>query len=180
MSEEPRRLTRQEADLDQTNDQKVDQANTQDASHHSDARQEATVRGQLSQIDEQRVTVTVQNNLAGPAFAPAEGRLSGWIVDGDGHGVPDGTVEVFFGPLLGVPVAVERTDSHGCFRVDGLPSGFYSVRASQRRRTSVEQWNVRVDQGRESRLQLCLPYFLPSERRQFSIQIEPSKPLLDD
>lgn len=167
MSDMPRDLARQEADVDQTNDQMVDQANSQDASHHSEARQEASVRGHLSQVDEQRVTVTVQNHLAGSAYGLAEGRLSGWILDSEGQGVAGVTVEVFFGPMVGLPIAIEQTDAHGCFRVDGVPAGFYSVRAGERHRTTVEQWNVRVDQGRESRLHLALPSFLPARKRNF-------------
>ncbi len=165
MSEELRRLTRQEADLDQTNDQKVDQANTQDASHHSEARQ--------------RVAVTVENHMSPPAYGMADGRLAGLILDNDGQGIPGVTVELFFGPMVGVPVAIEQTDALGGFRVDGLPGGFYSVRAGRRDRATVQHWNVRVDQGRESRIQLALPSFLPSPRRKSAGSIDaPHAPIV--
>ncbi len=169
MSEDLRRLTRQDADLDQTNNQKTDQTATQDASHHSDTRQDLAVRTHQSQVDQQKVTVTVQNHLGASAVQSAAGRLEGRVLDTAGMGIVDCVVEVFFGPLMGIPVAVEETDRLGRFQVADLPPGFYSLRAVAPDGTAAEQWNLRLDVGGECRTQLCLPTVLNRRGRDLSV-----------
>ncbi|HEY3368594.1 MAG TPA: carboxypeptidase-like regulatory domain-containing protein [Symbiobacteriaceae bacterium] len=155
MNEEPRRPAHQSADVDQTNDQKVDQANTQDASHHSDTRQDVNASSHVSQADDSQVTVVVQNYLS-PAH-PESGHLAGRVLDAAGSGISGCMVSVFFGPLAGIPVAVEQTDQLGRFRVADLPPGFYSLRVTGPDGTSVEHWNLRLSPGGECRPQLLLP-----------------------
>lgn len=165
MSEESRRLVQQDADLDQTNNQKTEQANTQDASHQSNPRQDLAVKSRQSQIDQQRVAVTVQNQLA-PAAAPDAGRICGRVLNLAGAGLADCVVEVFFGPPLGVPVAVEETDGLGRFRVEDLPPGFYSLRAVSTDGITATQWNLRVVAGGECRAQVALSCLEQTSRRQ--------------
>lgn len=155
MNDEPQRSAHQSADVDQTNEQKVDQANTQDASHHSDTRQDLDITSRVTQAEEQQVTVVVQNHLSAPL--PGSGNLAGRVLDSAGSGVNGCLVSLFFGPLAGVPVAVEQTDSLGRFRVNDLPPGFYSLRAKAPDDSTVEHWNLRLDAGSECRPQVVLP-----------------------
>jgi len=164
VSQESRRLCQQSADLAQTNNQRTDQANTQDASYHSSPRQDLAFRGHLSQVDEQRVTVTVQNHLAAPGLQDA-GRLVVAVADGAGLPLPDCVVEVYFGPLTGVPVAIAETDRLGQMRVDDLPPGFYSLRIVGPDGTWSQLWNQRVTAAREARLQAVLPGLAPGPAR---------------
>lgn len=138
MASDLQRQAHQNADLDQINDQKVEQGNSQDASHQS----------------EQKVAVTIQNHITGPFLQ--SGQVDGRITTVDGNSVAQCVVEIFFGALTGVPVAVEETDSLGRFQVLDLPPGFYSIRATGPDGTVVQQWNLRVRPEETCRVQLCL------------------------
>jgi hypothetical protein len=155
VSEEPRRLAQQSADVDQVNDQKVDQANTQDASHHSEAKQELALQSSVSQDQEHHINVMVHNHLTGSAVTA--GTLTGLVGASHGGGIPQATVQLFFGPLVGIPVAVESTDQTGRFRFADLPPGFYSLRVAGLDGAAAEQWHLRVYAGQECRTQIRLP-----------------------
>lgn len=155
VGEEIRRPIAQDSDLNQTNEQKVDQGNAQDASHRSRARQDVVVHGH--QEEQQRVTVMVKNHLTPAASMPGLGRMDGRALDAAGAAAAGCVVELFFGPLVGVPVAVEETDALGRFRLGDLPPGFYSLRATALDGAVAQQWNLRVDAGGECRAQVCLP-----------------------
>lgn len=169
MSEEQRRQPQQNADLDQVNNQNVDQANTQDASHHSEARQELAV----THNDEHHVSVVVQNHL-NPSV-PTAGSIAGRVMTGEGAGAAGAEVQLFFGPLTGMPVVVETADEAGRFRIDDLPPGFFSLRAVGPDGSKAEQWHLRVHAGHTCRAQVVVQPVAPVRgRRRMAGQAEPA------
>lgn len=83
------------------------------------------------------------------------GSLRGNVNDANGAAVPGATVTVS-GPTLVRPLEVVA-DSDGAYIFSSLPSGVYTVTASQQGFSTVKTDNVGVQLGREISLNLTLP-----------------------
>lgn len=164
MSEQPQRPVQQDVDLKQTNDQKTEQANTQDASHQSSAEQDVAVHGYQTQIDRSQVRVTVHNQML--SAGALLGRLHVQVSDLNGAGVAGCTAELFFGPLVGIPFMVTGSDAMGRLQAPDLPPGFYGLRVVTPGGGIFEQSNLRVNPGGESRTIIVLPESAPQTQRE--------------
>lgn len=160
--------------VDQVNDQRTEQANTNANDQQNVCQPEQRTRvgvdqaatvhhnAPVQQTDWQQVHITVQNVWPGAGGGPVgtdlAGSLAGQVCrSGDGRPVAGAPVEIFFGPPFGAPVHTCHTDGAGSFYVGDLPMGFYAICVRSPGLTaSAEQVNLRVRPGQTTWHRLSL------------------------
>lgn len=114
-----------------------------------------TKPGDITQTNEQTLHVHVHNHWPESSYA---GDMSGTVLTEEGEAPLGGcSVEVYFGPIAGPPVATAITDAGGAFALKKLCAGYYSLRVLLPEGILGQAHNLRVVPGEVTQHILRIP-----------------------
>lgn len=120
--------------------------------NRQDLEQEQNVDVKPSQVNVQKVEVTVSNKLENYS-----GRIEGGIyIQKSDIVVPDVDILLFFGTSGQYPVYKTKSDDNGNYKIEDIPPGFYTIKAKASNGLSALVFNIKVLPGQTAYENLLL------------------------
>ncbi len=138
-----------------------DQHSTQENTQDLDQQQQVDVKP--SQINLQKIDVTVNTKLENYS-----GKISGIIYKGnDNVFAANAEIILYFGCISDFPVFKTNSDENGCYSIDELPPGFYTIKVRYNDSLGATQYNIKVFPGQNSDQPLFLTGTSRHEKRKY-------------
>lgn len=120
------------------------QHSTQENKQDLDQQQQVDVKP--SQINLQKIDVTVNNKLENYS-----GKITG-IIYKNSQNVFTSEAEIllYFGGISALPVYKTNSDKNGCYSIEDLPPGFYSIKVIRNDSVVAIIYNIKVLPGQNS------------------------------
>ncbi|WP_051624357.1 carboxypeptidase-like regulatory domain-containing protein [Clostridium akagii] len=121
-----------------------DQHSTQENKQDLDQEQQVDVKP--SQINLQRIDVTVNTKLENYS-----GKITGIIyINKENAIATEAEIFLYFGGVSDFPVYKTNADKNGCYSIEDLPPGFYSIKAIYNDSIMTTMYNIKVLPGQNS------------------------------
>lgn len=129
-------------DIRHTNDRnQQEQHSSQENRQDLDQQQQVDVNP--SQVNVQKIDLVVNNKLENYS-----GKISGVIYINNENTLVEGAeIFIYFGTMGDYPVFKTNSDKNGCYSVEDLPPGFYSIKVVYENFLSTKLFNIKVLPG---------------------------------